>query len=219
MSRLTFLLCATLVCRAEAPPGFTPIFNGRDLSGWHVSKTNHHGTTPEVKVVDGVIHIGQNPPGRGGVLLTDRKYRDLEVYVELMPEWGCDGGLFLRSNEDGAAYQVMIDYLERGSVGGIYGERLKGVAPMRPKEDWTKLWRKSEWNTLRARIEGETPHIMVWMNGTLLLDATDTANHAADGAVEGMIGLQSHYSNEKTPRWAPGGYHRFRVVAVKELNK
>ena len=38
---------------------------------------------------------------------------------------GCDGGLFLRSNEKGQAYQVMLDYLEGGSVGGVYGERLE----------------------------------------------------------------------------------------------
>ena len=33
------------------PPGFTPIFNGKDLTGWHVSQTNHHGTTPNFHVV------------------------------------------------------------------------------------------------------------------------------------------------------------------------
>ena len=201
----------------QIPEGFRPIFNGRDLSGWHVSKTNHHGTTPEVKVVDGAIWIGQNPPGKGGILLTDRKYRDFELYLELNPDYGCDGGIFLRSNERGQAYQVMVDYLDGGSVGGIYGERLQGVARIPPVTDWRALFKKREWNQIRVRMEGEVPRITVWLNGTKLLEGTDTANHAADGATEGMIALQSHFSNEKTPRWVPGGYHRYRNIAVKEL--
>src|SRR6476469_8065473 len=26
----------------KVPDGFAPIFNGRTLAGWHVSRTNHH---------------------------------------------------------------------------------------------------------------------------------------------------------------------------------
>ena len=75
---------------------------------------------------DGVLLATQDRPGNGGILLTDRRYRDFEVSLEINPDWGCDGGLFLRSNEEGDAYQVMIDYLEGGSVGGLYGEGIGG---------------------------------------------------------------------------------------------
>ena len=109
------------------PDGFTPIFNGKDLSGWHVSKTNHHGTTPDYRVLHGLIVGTQNPKGQGGILLTDKKYKNFEVYIEIKPDWGCDSGLFLRSSEAGEAYQVTLDYLPNGGMGGIYGERLKGV--------------------------------------------------------------------------------------------
>ena len=111
----------------NVPDGFTPIFNGKDLTGWHVSKTNHHGTTPEYRVVNGVIVGTQNPSGKGGILLTDKKYKNVEVYMEVKPDWGCDSGLFLRSNEAGNAYQVTLDYLAGGRMGGIYGEGLKGL--------------------------------------------------------------------------------------------
>ena len=40
---------------APIPEGFTPIFNGKDLTGWHVSRTNHHGTTPDFRVVQGLL--------------------------------------------------------------------------------------------------------------------------------------------------------------------
>jgi len=169
-------------------------------------------------VKDGVVLATQDRPGNGGILLTDRQYRDFEVSLEVNPDWGCDGGLFLRSNEAGDAYQVMIDYLEGGSVGGIYGEGLQGVDEgERVNKDWAKHWKKGEWNLLRARIEGDVPHIRVWLNDVPLVDWTDTANHAKDGATGGMIALQMHFSNEKTPRWKDGGFHRFRNVAVKEL--
>ena len=198
------------------PAGFTPLFNGKDLTGWHVSQTNHHGTSAGWSVKDGVVTATQDRPGNGGILLTDKRYRDFEVSLEVNPDWGCDGGLFLRSNEAGDAYQVMIDYLEGGSVGGIYGEGLSDVTT-KPTPEYTKYWKKGEWNLLRARIEGDVPRIQVWLNGQPLVDWKDTANHAKDGATDGMIALQMHFSNEKTPRWKQGGFHRFRNVAIKEL--
>jgi hypothetical protein len=223
--------------RAEVgkiPEGFTSIFNGRDLTGWHVSKTNHHGTTPEFRVVHGLIVGTQKPEGKGGILLTDKKYKDFEVYMEVKPDWGCDSGLFLRSSEAGEAYQVMLDYLPGGSLGGIYGEKLTGVsmggphladlsaeeraAAIQKRNDaWQKAWKREEWNSIRARIEGTVPHITVWINDQQVTDWTDSANHAANGAEDGMIAIQMHYSDEQTPRWVPGGFWRWRNLAVKEL--
>jgi hypothetical protein len=202
--------------KAAIPDGFTEIFNGKDTAGWHVSRTNHHGTMPLFRVLDGILVGTQDPPGKGGILLTDRKYRNVEVFMEVKPDWGCDGGLFLRANEAGEAYQVMLDYLPGGDMGGIYGERLQGVAAKR-STDWQKAWKREEWNTVRARIEGDVPHITVWINGEQVTDFTDTANHAAGGAADGMIAIQMHYSNDTTKRWVPGGFWRWRTIAVKEL--
>ena len=216
----------------KVPEGFTPIFNGTDLTGWHVSKTNHHGTTPDYRVVHGLIVGTQNPRGKGGILLTDKKYKNFEVYIEVKPDWGCDSGLFLRSSEAGEAYQVTLDYLPGGSMGGIYGERLTGLAnaaevTLTPEERqararqrteaWQKAWKREAWNSVRARIEGDVPHITVWINDQLVNDFTDTANHAANGAADGMIAIQMHYTDAKTPRWVDGGFWRWRVIAVKEL--
>jgi hypothetical protein len=205
------LLCVATAQSGSIPPGFTRIFSGKDLSGWHISKTNHHGATPDWRVENGVITGTQNPPGKGGILLTDRKYRNFEVSLELNPDFGCDSGLFLRSSEAGEAYQVMLDYLPKGNMGGIYGERLKGVQGSRA--DWEPHWKKGDWNHIRARIEGDVPHIQVWLNGVKITDWTDTANHAAGGATDGMIAVQVHMGD----RWVEGGRHRFRNIAVKEL--
>jgi hypothetical protein len=224
MRNIFLLVACALTLAAQIPPGFRSIFNGKDLAGWHISQVNHHGDTKGWSVKDGVLMGTQDKPGNGGILLTDRKYRNFEVSLELNPDFGCDGGLFLRSTEKGEAYQVMLDYLEGGVVGGIYGERLQGVTPEGASgdgsaKDWQQHWKKGQWNHLRARLEGDVPHIQVWMNGNRIVDWTDTANHAAGGAMEGMIAVQVHRSdpNSKTSRWLPGGYHRFRNIAVKEL--
>ena len=92
-------------------------------------------------------------------------------------------------------------------------------APRVPQrnEAWQKAWKREEWNTVRARIEGDVPHITVWINGEQVTDFTDTANHAKDGATDGMLAIQMHYSNDTTKRWVPGGFWRWRTIAVKEL--
>ena len=84
---------------------------------------------------------------------------------------------------------------------------------------WQKHWKKGEWNNIRSRIEGDIPHIQVWMNGEQIVDWTDSANHAADGATEGMIAVQVHRTSPdgKNARWIPNGFHRYRNIAVKEL--
>jgi hypothetical protein len=210
-----------------------------------VSKTNHHGTTPDYHVLHGLIVATQSPLGRGGILLTDKKYKNVEVYMEVKPDYGCDSGLFFRSNEAGDAYQVTMDYLPGGSIGGIYGEGLQGVgaaaapaaaasgnrgaaAPAATQvaggiplgsttaqgdAPWMKAWKREDWNTVRVRMAGDVPHITVWINDQQITDFTDTANHAAGGITEGAIAIQVHGGT----RWVPGGFWRWRTIAVKEL--
>ncbi|HYO83340.1 MAG TPA: DUF1080 domain-containing protein [Bryobacteraceae bacterium] len=224
MRIVTFAVFASLALCADLPRGFERIFNGKDLTGWHISAVNHHGNTQGWTVKDGVLLGTQDQPGNGGILLTDKKYKNFEVSLEVNPDFGCDGGLFLRSSEKGEAYQVMLDYLEGGTVGGIYGERLKGLDRETGKgdksaKDWQQHWKKGEWNHIRARIEGDVPHIQVWMNGKQIVDWTDSGNRLPAGATDGMIAVQVHRNDPKAKnqRWIPNGYHRFRNIAVREI--
>jgi hypothetical protein len=209
---------------AQLPAGFQPIFDGKTLNGWHVSETNHHGNTKSWRVDNGVITGTQDPPKIGGILLTDKAdYRNFEVYVEIQPDFGCDGGLFLRSTEKGEAYQVMIDFLEGGNVGGLYGERLPEMnkpesgAGQRIDRDYRKHWKEGQWNSLRARIEGDSPRIKVWLNGVPVADWTAARSFLPDGGNQGRIAIQVHRANDKFDRWKPGGFHRFRNFGVKIL--
>jgi hypothetical protein len=221
MSRSTIALGLIAISFAAEigaiPPGFKRIFNGRNLDGWHISQVTQHGNSKDWTVNDGVLSGAQEPYGNGGLVVTDKTYKTFEIYMEIKPDWGCDGGLFLRANEEGQSYQVQINYLPNDYVGGISGE---GLGPngttikMSPAPEWEKVWNKNGWNSLRARIEGDIPHLTIWLNGSKVNDWTDTANHLPGGAAEGKIALQVHGGKG---RWTQSGRHRFRNIAIKEL--
>ncbi len=210
--RCLLLALVPYLLGAEVPEGFRSVFNGQNLAGWHMSLTNHHGDTKEWRVFEGALVGQQDREGNGGILLTDQKYGNFEVYLEIKPDFGCDGGLFLRSTGSGQAYQVMLDYLEGGNLGGIFGEQLESLGDQR-SNGWERVWKKDAWNSLRARIEGEVPHIEVWLNGTQITDFKDTKNRLPHGATEGAIAVQVHGGD----RCSPGLEHRFRNIAVREL--
>src|SRR5689334_16695413 len=73
---------AWLGAQGEAiPAGFTRLFDGRTPRGWHWSRTVHHGTTAIARVEGDALILQPSPFGQGGLLLTDRSYKDFEFYV------------------------------------------------------------------------------------------------------------------------------------------
>ncbi len=188
---------------AKSADGYVTIFNGKTLDGWHVSaKTGHSGASKHKSggkwvVDDGVIVGSQDIPGNGGIIITDKEYKDFEVVLEMKNDFGPDSGLFLRSNDQGQAYQAMIDYHANGNLMGIYGEGFPGgqphvqnfsfldqvtkikkvdcpfPLPISP-EKWPEFWKHGQWNELKARIVGNPPHITTWIKGVKFMDYTDT---------------------------------------------
>ena len=90
MGRLLLLLLPCLL-GAQVPDGFRSLFNGRNLAGWRMSLTNHHGDTREWRVFEGALVGKQDREGNGGILLTDESFGDFELHVEVKPDFGCDG--------------------------------------------------------------------------------------------------------------------------------
>ena len=226
-----------------APPmeeGFVSIFDGQSLKGWHVSaKTGHSGTSKHQSggrwvVENGAITGSQDIPGNGGLVITDEAYGDFEVAIEMKNDFGPDSGLFLRSTEDGKAWQAMIDYHAGGNLMGIYGEGLGGnphvrnynftdkvteieakktgepptALPVLPAA-WSHFWRADQWNELRARIEGNPPHITTWINGVQIMEWQEkTVRHPETGG----IALQVHGGGDYTKQFV-----RYRNIRVKKL--
>ncbi len=113
--------------RQKKEAGFQSLFDGKTLDGWHRNRRRvGHGTGGRWRVEDGAIVGSQDPPGNGGLLLSDETYGDFELRLEIRPDWGIDSGLFVRSTPRGKAFQVTVDYCPGGYVGQIYGEGLGG---------------------------------------------------------------------------------------------
>ncbi|GAB4047238.1 3-keto-disaccharide hydrolase [Spirosoma litoris] len=229
LKKITSLLLLSLIASfasaqiGKIPTGFTPIFNGKDLKGWHTSRTSHQGTTGNFYVENGVITLKQYPYGQGGVLLTDKKYGNFELYLEAKIDSFCNGGIFIRSTESGAAYQVEL--ATPGGLGDLLGERMN-VSKGAQAKTIAQVWKPGDWNSFRIRMEGEIPHITLWINGQQMWEVTEPVNDFVAGETKGMIGLQAHWSAvysaaaesfNMANSWKPGAAHRFRNIAIKEL--
>ena len=75
------LVAASVPAVSSSPPkttdsGFVSIFDGRTLTGWHISQHTSHGTGGRWIVEGGAIVGNQDKPGNGGILITDKAYGD-----------------------------------------------------------------------------------------------------------------------------------------------
>ncbi len=129
---MLLVMAIVIACPSIAPAdesGWIQLFDGRTLDGWHKNpKPIGHGTGGRWSVEDGILVGEQDPPGsgNGGILLTDRKFGDFELRIDMKPDWGVCSGLFLRGNDHGQCFQMMVDYHDAGNVGHIYGEGTGG---------------------------------------------------------------------------------------------
>ena len=114
---------------ATAEKGLQVLFDGKTLNGWHKNPTRiGHGTGGQWRVEDGAIIGQQDPPGsgNGGILLTDEKFGDMELVIDMKPDWGVCSGLFVRGTDQGQCFQMMVDYHDAGNIGHLYGEGTTG---------------------------------------------------------------------------------------------
>jgi hypothetical protein len=182
------VLVAFALSGAAGAPGDIALFDGASLAGWHVSAASGHSAPSghraggDWRVEDGAIVGRQDPPGNGGLLVSDREFGDVEITLETADEWDSDSGLFLRTTPEGAAYQVMIDLYPGGTAGGIWGEALPETLDDRRfvfgESPAGTPWHPG-WNTLRARITGNPPHITTWLNGEIAVDFQDAERRLA----------------------------------------
>ena len=224
---LLFIVIAAINVHAQTgiiPEGFTSIFNGKNLKGWHINRSTHQGTTPDFFVENGVVVAKENPFGQGGLLMTDKQYKNFELYIEVKLDSFANGGVFLRSNEGGAAYQVEL--VLPGATGDFIGERIQ-LSKGAKATGREKVWKANDWNSFRIRMVGDTPHVTLWINDVQMWDVTETKNDMIAQATEGMIALQCHWTALYSPAagngmplssWQPGAAHRYRNIAIKKLN-
>lgn len=186
------------------------IYDGETLAGWHPLTT-----APDLggkwEVVNGVIEGDQDPPGKGGFLVTDQKYRDFVVDMEVNLDYPTDSGVFLRMGEDGKSHQVTLDNVDDGEFGRIYLPWTQDTVFENPTGK--QFFKQGEWNKVRVQIEGEPASILFWLNDELVTDFQHTAETTQGVPAEGFIAIQVHPGE----RWKEGNKVRFRNIRVKEL--
>ena len=191
------------------PPGFSALFNGKDLSGWQglipinkrakMSKEEREAAQRKAddrmkahwKVEDGVIVYD----GKGDNLQTVKDYGDFELYVDWKIEKNGDSGIYLRGNP-----QVQIWDKPEGS-GGLYNNKNN---PSKPLVFADKP--AGEWNTFHIVMKED--RVTVKLNGKLVVDNTPLENYwERDQPLpsKGPIELQNH----NDPLW-------FKNIYVKE---
>jgi hypothetical protein len=215
VSSLLVILSALLVLPAHAqdntpPPGFTALFNGKDLTGWQglvelpqrakltpdeLKKAQQEANEkylPHWSVTDGVLRYD----GKGQSLQTVKDYGDFELLVDWKIGPKGDTGIYLRGTP-----QVQIWDRAEGS-GGLFNNQKNPKDPLKKADKPI-----GEWNSFRIVMRGDI--VSIWLNNELVVDKVTMENYwdrSKPIAAVGPIELQHH-----------GNPIEFRNIYIKEL--
>src|SRR5690242_6054194 len=107
-----------------------------------------------------------------------------------------NSSMFVRSTEDGSGYH--IELVKGGATGQLLGENLR-LSQAIPGPDLSTTWKTDDWNSVRIRLDGDAPHITIWINGVQTGDVQEPRNDQIGGVVGGHIGLQLHWFDTYEP--------------------
>jgi len=167
---LAFVLFAAVpVLAAEGDEeGFTPLFNGKDLTGWE-------GDAKLWIVEDGCL-IGRSPGiPYNDFLATTKEYGDfvLRFDVRLVKNVGNSGVQFrskrVPNSHEACGYQADIG---EGWWGALYDESRRNRVLVRPKpDDLKKALKPGEWNAYEVKALGD--RVTLSINGVVTSDYTE----------------------------------------------
>jgi HEAT repeat protein len=203
-----------------ADEGFKPMFNGRDLSGWHglvenpVARAKMSPVELERKQAEADTRVPANWSvkdgciwfnGSGENLCSVKDYGDFEMLVDWKISKKGDSGIYLRGSP-----QVQIwdtSRVESGAQvgsGGLYNNQKNPSKPLKVADNPI-----GDWNTFRIIMIGEK--VSVWLNGMLVVDDVPLENYWDRNIPifpKGSIELQAH-----------GTDLGFRDIYVREISE
>ena len=220
------LLSSASFGQSTPPEGFRPLFNGKDLSGWHgmphfnpdelsaLSETERAAKLEEWnqsisehwRVQEGAIVND----GEGAYLTTDEVFRDYELLIDYKTVAKADSGIYLKNtpqvqiwdSTEEAKFNLGAD---KGS-GGLWNNST-GAAGKDPAKLMDRPF--GEWNSFRIRQIGA--RTTVWLNGEKVVENAIMENYwDKDRKIplrpSGEIQLQTH-----------GGEIQWRNIYIKEF--
>lgn len=141
---------------AEVRDGFRPLFNGEDLTGWKLRKTDSRASW---SAQNGML-VNEIPKDQHGTdLMTEEKFRDFTVRYEYLVPKGANSGFYLRGRYE---IQILDDAGSAptpGGNGGLYSVKAASQNVSRPS---------GQWQEVEATIRGN--RITVTLNGTKIHD-------------------------------------------------
>lgn len=216
---------APAIAQPQPPPGFTALFNGTDMVGWHgmphLDPRKLRAMSPDERAAylesqraelerHWRVENGELVnDGEGPYATTDEEYGDIELLIEYKTVPKADSGIYLRgtpqvqiwdSTQGGGKSDLGA---EKGS-GGLWNNS-PGAAGKDPLVRADKPF--GEWNALRIMQVGEIT--TVWLNDKLVVDHARMENYWDRDAPlwpKGPIQLQTH-----------GGEIRWRNIFVRTI--
>lgn len=221
---LLAVFAASAIAKVMPPPGFTSLYNGRDLSGWRGGDTfdpRAWKALPDAeratKDADWSADLLKHWRAEGDELVNDgagryattvQEYGDIELLVDYKTVPKADSGIYLRGcpqvqiwdTTDEAKFEIGAN---KGS-GGLWNN-----SPGAPgKDPLVKADRAfGEWNHFRIMMVGA--RVSVWLNERVVVDHALLENYFDRGSpipARGPIQLQTH-----------GGEIRWRNLYVREI--
>lgn len=198
LATLSLALCAgeALGDDFKIEPGFVPMFNGKDFSGWQFGGPYAlpEKLPPNWSVADGVIKLsGGGRPNLG----SQWDYADFDMRFQwraLRAKY--NSGFYIRSRRKVGNNQIN---LAKGAEGRFFGGKMNGGKPVPELQKPAK-----EWNEWRVQVVGG--NVKFWCNGKLAWEGTEFQSK------RGHIGLQAE--------GAPLEFRRLRIreIGVESLN-
>lgn len=181
---------------------FTSIFNGKDFTGWAGAVNNY-------QTVDGTI---QCKKGKGGTLITKKRYSDFAVRLEFKLPPGGNNGLAIRTpnarvNPAHDAMELQILDNTHPKYKKLKPDQFHGSAYQIAPALRGYLRPVGEWNYQEVIVKGD--HVRVFLNGYKILDIhTSKANpkHPTNQFTEGHFGFCGHHDPVQ-----------FRNIRIREL--
>ena len=178
---LLVLLSSLLTTGAE--PKWQPLFNGKDLDGWHPLPGG------KWEVVDGTI-LGTSPRSepRHGLLMTDKRFKNFRVRARFKVTSG-DSGFYFRVEKTNThvsvrGFQAEVD--NSREVGGLYETSMRAWVSKPDPKLIARTVKPGEWTDLLVTAVGDD--ITVSLNGVKVTELLGDKKCLK----EGHIALQLH---------------------------
>ena len=162
----------------------TRLFNGKDLSGW---KLRHPDGKQSWSVVDGVLTNSD----KGTDLVSEEKFTDFELHVEVRVPKGGNSGVYLQGR-----YEVQVSDaagmsdLTNSMMGAVYSKIAPRINAAKPAGEWQSL----DVHFLQAVRDKSGAIVMKPMVTVILNDEIIIDRGEIDGPTGGALD-----SNEGTP--------------------